>query len=165
MTRIVVGVDGSGNSQRALQRAIAEAKLRGGTVDAVFTYEPPGSSLSDDLVGLARSAAAPLGASSADGPAQADGSDEQGAQQEAERRLGAFVEGVPTDGDGPQPKLLAIPNKHPAAALIEESKTADLLVVGTRGIGGLKGMLLGSVAHQCIQHSHCPVLVIPAEHN
>jgi len=53
--------------------------------------------------------------------------------------------------------------EHPAEALIEQSRAADLLVIGTRGYGGFKGMLLGSVARECIQHSHCPVLILPPE--
>ena len=48
----------------------------------------------------------------------------------------------------------------PAPALREESKSADLLVVGSRGRGGFTGLLLGSVSRQCIHRSACPVVVV-----
>jgi nucleotide-binding universal stress UspA family protein len=55
--------------------------------------------------------------------------------------------------------------EHPASALIEASDGADLLVVGSRGLGGFRGLLLGSVGHQCVLHARCPVVIIrpPAE--
>ncbi|WP_411734014.1 universal stress protein [Paeniglutamicibacter sp.] len=48
----------------------------------------------------------------------------------------------------------------PAKSLIAISHEARMLVVGTRGRGGLKGMLLGSVSEQCVRHAACPVLVV-----
>jgi nucleotide-binding universal stress UspA family protein len=51
----------------------------------------------------------------------------------------------------------------PAEALIAESETADMIVVGSRGTGGFARLLLGSVGNQVVHHSRCPVVVIPAE--
>jgi nucleotide-binding universal stress UspA family protein len=49
----------------------------------------------------------------------------------------------------------------PAKTLIEVSGGSRMLVVGSRGRGGLAGMLLGSVSEQCVRHAECPVLVVP----
>jgi len=48
----------------------------------------------------------------------------------------------------------------PASVLIDASKAADLLVVGTRGHGGFAGMLLGSVSMHCVHHAACPVVIV-----
>ncbi len=48
----------------------------------------------------------------------------------------------------------------PAPALIAAAKGADLLVVGSRGLGGFEGLLLGSVSQYCTRHAHCSVVVV-----
>jgi nucleotide-binding universal stress UspA family protein len=48
--------------------------------------------------------------------------------------------------------------------LVNESKHSELLVVGSLGLGGLKGMVLGSVGHHCAAHAHCPVVIVHHEH-
>lgn len=163
MTQIVVGIDGSDNSRRALLRAVEEGALRNATVVAAHIYRPVTRSFSEDLIELPHGVAASMGTIDAEDRTQHDLSAEREAQVEAERRLEHFVTDVLGETDTGKPECVAIARRHAAEALIDLSKTADLLVVGTRGLGGIRGMLLGSVANQCVQRSHCPVLVLPPE--
>jgi nucleotide-binding universal stress UspA family protein len=52
-----------------------------------------------------------------------------------------------------------------ADLLLRAAEGADLLVVGSRGRGGFRGLLLGSVSQQCAQHAPCPVVIIPPAHD
>jgi nucleotide-binding universal stress UspA family protein len=51
----------------------------------------------------------------------------------------------------------------PADRLLDAARGADMIVLGSRGAGGFRKLLLGSVAQQVTQHAHVPVVVIPAE--
>ena len=53
-------------------------------------------------------------------------------------------------------------NDLPARGLLDSAADADLLVVGARGRGGFRGLLLGSVSQQAAQHAPCPVVIVPA---
>jgi nucleotide-binding universal stress UspA family protein len=55
--------------------------------------------------------------------------------------------------------VIRVIDGHPAPVLVEASKGAELLVVGSRGHGEFVGMLIGSVSEYCAAHAHCPVLV------
>jgi nucleotide-binding universal stress UspA family protein len=74
---------------------------------------------------------------------------------------------VMTGLDGPHPASVAVTAVHgfPVEELVSASKQADLVVLGSRGVGGFTRMLLGSTAGQVVQHSHCPVVIVPPEDN
>lgn len=136
--RMVVGVDGSEGSLRALRWAAREAHNRGGSVQAVATY---------DWVGTEASLLAGLGP--------------EGERQRAEDALTAAVDAVAREFPH-VPIASEILMGDAARCLTEAARDADLLVVGTRGHGRLRHAVLGSVSEACIRHARCPVLVVPA---
>lgn len=140
MKRIVVGVDGSDASKAALAWAGGEAELRGTDVLALLAWMPTVA------VGGPWPALVPVRAS-------------EEVDEDAEATLAAVVDEVL----GEKPKVDVVERVvHGAAApsLVEASGHAELLVVGSRGLGGFTGMLLGSVSHQCAQHASCPVVIV-----
>jgi nucleotide-binding universal stress UspA family protein len=161
MKRIVVGVDGSEHSERALQRAAEEAALRGATVEAVYVFSLPHRPLSFDLIGLPHGAGLAGRPVSPDAPAHHPPTAMQEAQEHADRQLEQLVARVLGPDAVRTTRMIAIGSDHPAESLISHSRDAELLVIGTRGLGGFTGMLLGSVAHQCVQHCRCPMLILP----
>jgi nucleotide-binding universal stress UspA family protein len=144
---IVVGVDGSNASRTALRWAAEEARLRGARLEAVYVYE---HSPSWQMYGYsAEIAAIPVSAMPDD--------------RHSRELARSLVERLVTElGDvGIEVDAIAHEDRRPAHALVERSRTADLLVVGSRGRGGFAGLVLGSVSQQCVQHATCPVVVMP----
>lgn len=139
---IVVGVDGSEGARRALDWAIDEARLRGAVVRAVMAW------------------------SYIDQPAERFDPDYGGddAQEELDALVDAAIGAGATSG-AVEPAAVSVErivvNDLPARALLDAAADADLIVVGARGIGGFKGLLLGSVSQQVVQHAPCPVVVVP----
>jgi len=131
---IVVGVDGSQVSADALRWAAKQAVLTAGEVQAVITWQPPSS------YGYY------VDYSDADAAADA---------RKTLEELVTKVLGEPPSA----PVTLRVVKGQPAEVLTAASRSADLLVVGSRGRGGFVGMLLGSVSQHCVQHAACPVLV------
>ncbi|MGC1419336.1 MAG: universal stress protein [Acidimicrobiales bacterium] len=138
--RIVVGVDGSPLARAALEFAIDEARLRGASLQVTYAYPVIGSPIT--------------GSTGHDYYEQVEG--------EARALLQGLIAGAPST-EGVETEWLAVPG-NPSEVLIEASKEAVLLVVGSRGVGGFLGLVMGSVSTQCVHYSHCPVLVVREEH-
>ena len=82
-------------------------------------------------------------------------------QRASQALLEDMVEGLADERDGGPPELLLQSVAGPAAqALMQSAAHAELLVVGARGVGGLRGVLLGSVSRQCAHHAPCPTVVV-----
>ncbi len=133
--RIVVGYDGSQSSADALAWAVRQAVLTGSTLVILMTWEWPNS----------YGWAVPI-------------PDDFDPEADVRTVLDAAVAEIRAE----HPDLSVeseLVSGHPAPALVEASKGADLLVVGSRGHGEFVGMLVGSVSEYCVTNAHCPVLV------
>jgi nucleotide-binding universal stress UspA family protein len=144
MSGIVVGVDGSGHSQLALEWAMKEAAFRHVPL-SVLTVHP-------SIVGYFGGVVTT--------PQDLEETERVQAAVKAE------ADKVLTALDGPQPESVTVRAVHgfPVQELVNASKEADLVVLGSRGVGGFTRMLLGSTAGQLVQHAHCPVTIVPHEH-
>jgi nucleotide-binding universal stress UspA family protein len=131
--RIVVGIDGSLGSTRALRWALDEAHVRSASVEAVFAWQSP-----------------PIHAIVA-GP-------EQSYDVVAKEIIDAATEHAERLAPDVPFKVHAAFNAT-VPALLEACRDTDLLVVGSEGHGGFRDARLGSVAHQCARHAHCAVVV------
>ena len=136
--RIAVGVDGSASSKAALQWAARIACATGCGIDAITAWEYPAS------YGWMM---APAG-----WPSEAD------SITMAQRTVDeVFGEQRPTD-------VQVVCTYGPArTVLLDASKDAQMLIVGSRGHGGFASLLLGSVSAACAEHAHCPVLIVHEE--
>lgn len=141
--RVVVGVDGSAESVGALRWAARYAAATGATVTALLSWHYPAA------VGTAPAGVAPREISD----------DVRAEMQETLDKAVAEVFGSP-----PPPGVRAdVVYGHPANTLVEASQHADLLVVGNRGHGAFRGMLVGSVSIHCVTNAACPVVVVRGE--
>jgi nucleotide-binding universal stress UspA family protein len=136
---IVVGVDGSQNSKEALRWAANYADITGSPLIAVTTWRYP------------ESFGYPVA-----WPEDVD------FETDATRMLNETVDAVLGDGPGAKVTRSCV-SGHPALVLENLSRTASLLVVGSRGHGEFAGMLLGSVSEHLATHCHCPVVIIRGE--
>ncbi len=142
--RIVVGVDGSDSSKAALRWAAAEARLRKAGLRVVHAWSYP-------LEAASLGAIAPV-------PVDWDA-----IRTDAEQFAAAAVAEVLGDDPGvPIERVTA--SGSASAALVEAAEGADLLVVGSRGLGGFAGLLLGSTGQQCVHHAPCPVVIVREPH-
>jgi nucleotide-binding universal stress UspA family protein len=144
MSVIIVGVDHSPGAKAALVFANEEARLRGATIRAVHAWQH-----------------AYIGYTGPEGNVPPIGADIDELHTAAVAALEASVrEALPeTDVE----ITLHAMQGAPAGVLVDESRDADLLVVGSRGHGGFVGLLLGSVGQQCAHHAECPVVIVHAK--
>jgi nucleotide-binding universal stress UspA family protein len=133
--RIVVGVDGSPESIRALTWALDEARLRGLGVRILYAFPALtsffGSTAHEYYPQVEKEAAAMFDKTLAAAPAMDD--------LDVER---------------------SVEPGNPSEVLVKASLGASLLVVGSRGRGTFHGMTLGSVSTHCVHQAHCPVVVV-----
>jgi nucleotide-binding universal stress UspA family protein len=137
--RIVVGVDGSEPARRALGWALDAARGHGAEVEVVIVWAFPYVT-GEVLTGV-----------TFDPSTLAAGANEV---------LDEALEAADTGGLV-APVIRTVVSGPSAAALLEVAADADLLVVGSRGLGGFRQLLLGSVSHQLAHHAECPVVVVP----
>jgi nucleotide-binding universal stress UspA family protein len=133
--RIVVGVDGSAPSRRALTWAVEEGRLRSAVVAVVHAYQP---------------------ASAADPDEVWDPGDDVAPVEAA---LDVALEGIDATGL-PAPLERHLVPGGAARAILEVARDAQLVVVGSRGSGGFAGIVLGSVSQHVTHHATCPVVVL-----
>lgn len=131
---VLVGVDGSPHSERALAWAVDYAKLSGASLRIICAWDLPPS-----FGGTVQYA------------------DPDFYRQGAEDLVASAVELVPDD----LPTDSQTVEGHPARVLTDESDDASLLVLGSRGGGGFADLLLGSITGYCSHHATCPVVIVP----
>lgn len=140
---IVVGIDDSPGARRALKWAAREARLHDARLDVIHVWAIPaqwaqgyGVEWTMDLGEL--------------------GGDAQSMAEE-------LVAGMLDERERPERINIAAIEGNASSILLEASKSAEMLVVGTRGRGGFARLLLGSVSTAIVHHAVCPVVIIPPE--
>ncbi|WP_218712480.1 universal stress protein [Arthrobacter sp. BF1] len=134
---IIVGVDGSDSSIEALREAVWLAKALGAQVKALTCWNYPSAYTLPYALG------------------------DFGFKEAAQKILDGAVESA-FGLDWPRNLTTQLVQGSARPTLIEASRNADLLVLGRRGMGGFKGLLLGSVSAACTAHAHCPVVIVHA---
>jgi nucleotide-binding universal stress UspA family protein len=135
---ILVAIDGSKCARKAFERAVRMAEASGGSLTIIHVLQLPstagfGKKLTAEIEGFFRKDAKLF---------------------LAEHAQEAGMKGVRAD------TVLARGNPAQAILHAAESAGADVIIIGSRGLGGMKGLLLGSVSHAVVQHASVPVLVV-----
>lgn len=135
-SRIVIGLDGSDASKDALRWAVRLAPTLNARIEAIVAWESPA------MTGW-------------DGGTLTQLQPDESAKEILKESLDSVFGPIhPADVTG------STKQGHPTAVLLEASKGAEMLIVGSRGLGGFAGLLLGSVGSCCAEHATCPVLVV-----
>jgi nucleotide-binding universal stress UspA family protein len=141
MPGIIVGMDGSGHSQRALEWAMKEAAVRETPLTAMTVHE-----LIRGYFG-----------------GRVEFPDDHILAEKARQVVQAEVDSVASDlgVSAPASVTVRVASGSVVEELINAAKDADMLVVGSRGAGGFSRLMLGSVSSLVTQQATCPVVVIP----
>jgi nucleotide-binding universal stress UspA family protein len=142
MAGIVVGIDGSDHAHRALDWALKEAAAHHAPLTVVTVHDVAVSAWTGNPIVLPP---------------------DQDELEKIRRQVEEMVANAVTQAGQPEPPSITVRAVIGVAGrvLIEASRDADLLVVGSRGGGGFAHTLLGSVSQQVVQHAECPVVVVP----
>jgi nucleotide-binding universal stress UspA family protein len=136
MNEFVVGVDGSDHSQMALRWAAATGQAAGIRVRAVQSWIHPRST-------VLPTAPVPVSATEMD--------------EHTQQAITTIVTDTLGSSAAVTPEVLRGP---PAGALLQTVTPDSVLVLGSRGLGGFAGLLLGSVSQECVEYASCPVVVV-----
>lgn len=145
MSGILVGVDGSEHSRKALAWAVREAGIRHAPLTVLTVHQA--------LVGYWGT---PVTYAS-------DHALAEQARKEAQAETDEMLDRLSEEEPRPSEVTVLCVHGIPADALLAESASADLVVVGSRGAGGFKKLLMGSVSSQVTHHAHVPVVVVPSD--
>ena len=143
MPGIIVGIDGSVHSRRALEWAISEAAIRRMPL-TVLTVQQAIAGYWGPVIY----------------PQEPDFAEQ--AAKVAQEETDDILEKLGAGSRPPSVSVRAVVGL-PADEILIAAQDADMIVVGSRGAGGFKKLLMGSVSSQVTHHAHCPVVVIPAE--
>jgi nucleotide-binding universal stress UspA family protein len=148
MPGIIVGIDGSAHSRRALEWAVREATVRRAPLTVLTVQQP---------ITMYWGAGAVVPYAYPEYQNLAD----QSLKMAEDETQSALKQAGP-DSRPPSVTVKAVTGL-PAEALLQAAEDADVIVVGSRGAGGFKRLLMGSVSTQVTRHARCPVVVIPDE--
>ena len=165
---VVVGIDGSEGSSKALAFAAQEARLRGAILRVVHAYRLPRLSDAGPQENW------PLGPGGGFGARDEVGVRDQKVYEDFRAEVMSMTTGEPGEAEasaaaqidavlGPSPGITLerdVKEGRASQALLDAAEDADLLVVGSRGREGFVGLLLGSVSSQVVHHARCPVTVV-----
>ena len=144
---IVVGVDGSAESARALEYAAAEAARRGARLRVVSVFSMPDYWM------------VPIGFAPPQVTVPPVEVLRSGAQEAAQRAVDELSAARPDLVGQIEVEAVGVCG-HPSEDLLAQSHDADLLVLGHRGRGAIASAILGSVGLSCVLRAECPVVVV-----
>jgi nucleotide-binding universal stress UspA family protein len=145
MAGILVGIDGSDHSRRALEWAVNEAAIRHAPLTVLTVNQ---------------AVAGVWGRGPVEYPGDPDRATH--AREAAQKQTDTILENAAAESRPSSVRVEAVTG-FPAEELLRAAAGADMIVLGSRGAGGFKRLRVGSVAHQVTHHAHCPVVIVPAD--